>query len=84
MPDMTTAQEAAFRSANEGSLSIESGDVQILVTGVVATLALIWFGWLCVSAYQNLRKPGARVTDSGSNLARGLFVVIVIMAMVTL
>ena len=84
MPSMTTAQEAAFRSANEGSLSIESGEVQSMVAGIVATLLFVWFAWVCISAYQTLRRPGATVSDAGGHIARGLFVTIVILALVTI
>lgn len=83
MPSMTTAQEAAFRSANAGSLSLESGDVETMVASIAATLVFVWFAWLCVSAYQTLRRPGATVSDAGGHVARGLFVMIVLLALVT-
>jgi integrating conjugative element protein (TIGR03758 family) len=83
MPSMSSAQDAAFESANSGSLSIEAVDVQIMVTGILVTLVFIWFCWICVSAYQTLRRPGATATDAGGHCVRALFVTIVILALLT-
>lgn len=83
MPSMATVQEAAFRSANDGSLSIDPVNVKNMVVSIVATLAILWFAWLCVSAYQALRRPGAAVSDVGGHIARGLFLMTVILALVT-
>jgi integrating conjugative element protein (TIGR03758 family) len=83
MPAMSSAQQAAFQSANSGGSVIQGSDVQTMVVGILGTLTLIWFCWVCMSAYQSLRRPGATVADAGGSVARAAFVMIVILALLT-
>ena len=83
MPFMSTAQDAAFESANSGSLVIQAAAVESLVTGILGTLVLVWFCWVCIGAYQTLRRPGATVTDAGGHIARALLVMTVILTLLT-
>ena len=83
MPSMSTAQNAAFNSANSGPMVITPVNVETLVTGVLGTLVIIWLCWVCLSAYRTLRKPGVSVSDAGGHIARALFVTIVILALIT-
>ena len=83
MPSMSTAQNAAFNSANSGPMVITPVNVETLVTGVLGTLVIIWLCWVCLGAYRTLRKPGASVSDAGGHVVRALFVTIVILALIT-
>ena len=83
MASMSAGQTAAFKSANSGAMVITPIHVETLVTGILASLVLIWFGWVCLSAYRTLREPRTRVTDAGGHVLRALFVTIVILALIT-
>ncbi len=83
MPSMSTAQVAAFESANSGSLVIQAVTVESLVTGLLGTLVLVWFCWVCIGAYQSLRRPGATLSDAGGHMARALWVMTVILTLLT-
>lgn len=83
MPAMSTAQEAAFQSANSGTLVIQSSQVGNMIVGILGTLVMVWFCWVCISAYQSLRRPGATVSAAGAPVARAAFVMIVILALLT-
>ena len=83
MPAMSSAQETAFQSANAASHVVKSVDVGNMIVGIAGTLVLVWFCWVCISAYQSLRRPGVTASDAGGPVARAAFVMIVILALLT-
>lgn len=83
MPQMSSAQQAAFNGAN-GTSSATVVQVHDLIVGSLLVLMLIWLAWVSLSAYQSLRVPGTRVLDAGAKVARAFFIAVFIMAIANL
>ena len=78
MPQMTTAQQAAFNGANGSGQT--AADVHTLVVSALLALMLVWLAWVAISAYQLLKTPGVKAPEAAGKVVRAAFIAMVIMA----
>ena len=78
MPQMTTAQQAAFNGANGSGQT--AADVHTLVVSALLALMLVWLAWVAISAYQLLKTPGVTAPEAAGKVVRAAFIAMVIMA----
>ena len=76
---MSTRQETAFARANTGQ-SFDAADAQYFFVGLALTLILVWVAWVAISAYQQLRNPGATASDAAGKVVRSVFVLTIALA----
>lgn len=79
---MTPEQVAAFEGANPGSPLTVAG-MSALSGGLLASVVLVWFGWVVIHAYRAWGAGRSRSFDAGSQILRGLFVTVVVLAIVS-
>lgn len=81
---MSAAQETAFQTANAGNTAFSAIDLTVLITGITATAILLWFVWVCISAYRGYGVRGNTDTiDIGSIVLRALFVLIITLVIIS-
>ena len=81
---MSNEQNTAFETANVGSSSFSPDELQMLISGLVATVIIIWYAWLLVSAYKSAGAgKGITFKRLSSIVMRGMFVLVVTLALVT-
>lgn len=83
MPLMSADQNAAFNAANSGA-SFDADDVGVLVVSVGVVLMLTWCAWVAISSYRGLSSPGASVPDAAGKIVRAVFIVMMVIAVMTL
>ncbi len=81
---MSSAQKAAFQTANSGNTAFSPENLTLLIAGIGATAILLWFVWVVISAYKASGSAnGLRIDDVGSITLRALFVLVVFLAIVS-
>ena len=75
---MDEVQRAAFESANSGVTAFSPETLSALILGILATLVMLWFCWVCLGAYRASAKAG--VGAVGGQVLRALFVMVVVLA----
>lgn len=82
---MSANQQAAFEGANSGNTVFSAGDLSFLIAGILATVILLWFVWVCISAYKGFSSGHVRIDiqDVGSLFVRALFVLVVTLAIIS-
>jgi len=83
MPLMNADQNAAFNAANSGA-GFDADDVGLLVVSVGVALILTWGAWVAISSYRGLSSPGASVPDAAGKILRAVFIVMMVIAVMTL
>jgi integrating conjugative element protein (TIGR03758 family) len=83
MPLMNTNQNTAFNTANSGA-GFSAPDVGVLVSSVGIVLMLTWCAWVAISGYRGLRNPGASVPDAAGKVVRAVFIMMMVIAIMTL
>jgi integrating conjugative element protein (TIGR03758 family) len=78
MNEMNGIQRAAFESANSGVTAFAPETLAALILGILATVVMLWFGWVCVGSYRASAKAG--IDNVGGQVLRGLFVMVVVLA----
>lgn len=78
---MNEIQQAAFTSANSGVSAITPQALDAFILGVLATVVMLWFCWVCVGAYRASGRPGVSIDTVGSQALRALFVMVIVLAM---
>ena len=76
---MNEIQQAAFASANSGASSLSAGALSALILGILATVVMLWFCWVCVGAYRASARAG--IDTVGSQALRALFIMVIVLAM---
>lgn len=79
MSRMTTEQRTAFNEAN-GSGGMEAAELNAVVITLLYVVMLVWFAWVCISAYRSLKQPGTQVLDVALPVLRGLALMLAILA----
>ena len=79
---MNPAQVTAFEGANPaGGLTVAG--LAGLFAGLLAVVVLIWMAWLAVSIYRNWGDGRSSNRQAGSQLMRGMLVMMVLLTVVT-
>ncbi|MFV0476965.1 MAG: TIGR03758 family integrating conjugative element protein [Parahaliea sp.] len=81
MPLMSTDQQAAFNTANPSA-----GDASVvyaLLSGCMVVAAMLWFAWVCISAYRSLKDSGGSIPNASTKVVRALFILIVVIFLAT-
>ena len=81
---MSNAQRTAFETANTGNTAFSAGDLTLLITGITGTAIILWFVWVCISAYRGFAaNSGTEIVDIGSIALRALFVLIITLVIIS-
>ena len=78
---MNEIQQAAFASANSGASALSPGALSALILGILATVVMLWFCWVCVGAYRASARAGIGIDTVGSHALRALFIMVIVLAM---
>ena len=78
---MNEIQQTAFASANSGASSLSASALSALILGILATVVMLWFCWVCVGAYRASARAGIGIDTVGSQVLRALFIMVIVLAM---
>ena len=77
---MNAIQLAAFESANAGSTAFSADTLSTLILGLLATVVMLWFCWVCLGAYRASARHQVGIESVGSQALRALFVMVIVLA----